>query len=433
MATTRARSVVQRWRRNRLAPAICALITLVVLLGVSGDASPEMFSPADVTAAPSVLWGPMPDLSGPQSRRVGRTLRSVAGWAAVFAEEWDAERLVAEQLSHSADSWDQYTLSYDIDALTAIYLATGQTGYVDDGLRLLENLITTARPSRDLPTSQYRDDHLSWVTQREGVSGQEVPLYESYLWRYGVWLLRLVRTDPVLWSDGTRRVRYGRLLDFAEHDVFDKWLSRGPGDTVYRSRTHMAAHWGLIALGLAQITGDDRRRRTCLRMVNAIDHRLPNWPSSLRGQLRMNPDHPTAYEWNDVWGTTGDPGQDVSHGNALIAYVVAANSVGANWSNLDMLRFTNTFRLVVWPDPPREGQPKGAEYVDGSGTGGGWFSDGFVKLGRFDPQLQRRLEAHDVGRSPQFLANGALNAALLACWGVAPAAAPRGSPACRTA
>jgi hypothetical protein len=378
-------------------------------------------------------WGPvLPPPAGPATARIQDTLRTAAQWEEMFIEQWVRERPVADRLSRSRDSWDQYGLAYDIDALTAICLATGKSEYADEGLRLLENLVTTATASWRLPTSQYRDEYLGWVSQQDDVRGQEVPLYESYLWRYGVWLLNLVRTDPALWHDATRRVRYQRLLSFAEHDIFAKWLNRGADDTLYRRRTHLASHWGMIALGLARLTTQDARRQAYLQTVHAIDNGLPNSSSSLRGQLRMNPDHPSAYLWHDEWGATRRPGQDVSHGNAVISYVVAANSVGVEWNNVDMRRFLNTFRLAIWPERPRKGQPEGAEYVDGSGTGSGWFSDGFVKLGRFDPQVQHRLETHDVGRSPQFLANGALNAALLACQGDASALAPRDTPACRT-
>jgi hypothetical protein len=414
------------------AVAFRALLILVVALILVGDTSSATL-PVPGATQPSSLWGPLPDPSGgPWPERFRGTLRSVAEWSDLFTMQWGGERSTAEQLSRSEDSWDQYALAYDIDALTAIYLATGKAGYVDDALGLLENLVATARPSSDLPTGRYRDCYLGWVTQRQDVRGQQVPLYESYLWRYGVWLLRVVRRDPALWGDGTRRARYERLLAFAERDIFDKWRSRGTADTVYRSRAHLASHWAFIALGLAQITSDGARRRTYREVVQAINDHLPNWPSSLRGQLRMNPDHPTAYLWDDEWGRLQRPGQDVAHGNAVVAYVVAANSAGVDWNNLDMRGFTDAFQLVIWPAVPRQGQPEGAEYLDGSGRGNGWFSDGFVKLGRFSPLLQHRLEAHDVGRSSQFMANGALNAALLACRGAVPAAAPHGSPACRT-
>ena len=200
---------------------------------------------------------------------------------------------------------------------------------------------------------------------------------------------------------------------------------------IYRSRTHMAAHWALIALELSQITTSADRRQAYLETVRAIDTDLPNGPSSLREQLRLNPRYPTAYVWSDEWGKTGGRAQDVSHGNGVIAYVVVANEATSDWTDLDMRRFVATFTLAVWPATPRKGQPEGADSVDGLGTGNGWFSDGFVKLGRFDPVLQQRLETHDVGRSVQFLANNALNVSILACRGIAPSAAPRTTPACR--
>jgi hypothetical protein len=76
---------------------------------------------------------------------------------------------------------------------------------------------------------------------------------------------------------------------------------------------------------------------------------------------------------------------------------------------------------VVWPTAGR-----GAEHVDGAGDGTGWFSDGFVKLGRYDAALQARLERHQPANG-QFYAALALNAAILGC------SRPDGDgrPACR--
>jgi len=347
----------------------------------------------------------------------------------MFEKQWAGERAEAEALSRSADSWDHYGLSYSVDALSAAYLATGRAEFIDDGLELLENVVSTAKRSADLPSSSYRDEYRGWVSAQE--NGDEVALYESYLWRYGTGLLRVIRQDPVLWQDQRRQDRYGAVLAFAERNIFEKWRARGADENIFRSRTHMAAHWALIALELARITTDPDRRKVYLDVKRAIDTDLPNAPSSLRGQLRLNPRYPSAYVWSDEWGRTGGRAQDVSHGNAVITYVVAAYEAKAGWTDRDMARFVQTFTQAIWPATPREGQPKGADSVDGTGVGNGWFSDGFVKLGRFDPRLQQRLESHDVGRSVQFLANNALNVALLACAGIAPSAAPRSTPACR--
>jgi len=394
-------------------------------LAASSAATSSSRAPSAATTSPPT--------SGVASTRAATpfpgTLRSAQAWAAMFAAQWTGERAQAEAWSRSADSWDHYGLSYSVDALTAAYLATGRAEYIDEGLRLLENVVASAKPSTDLPTSTFRDQYRGWVSAQE--NGKEVPLYESYLWRYGTGLLRVIRQDPELWQDQARQARYTAVLAFVERNVVEKWQARGADENIYRSRTHLVAHWALICLQLSRITTDDQRRRSYLATMQAIDNDLPNAPSSLRGQLRMNPRYPAAYVWSDEWGKTGGRAQDMSHGNGVIAYVVEAHAAKVDWTDRDMDRFVHTFTDAIWPATPRAGQPEGADAVDGTGTGNGWFSDGFVKLGRFDPVLQQRLETHDVGRSVQFLANNALNVALLACQGIAPSAAPRTTPACR--
>ena len=332
-------------------------------------------------------------------------LRSAQEWLASFDQQWGDG--VPDRLSHSRDSWDHYTLSYFVDALTAAYLASGNRAYLGRAVDMVANVVNAARPSISLPGSQYHDSYLGWASSRQG--GSEVPLYESYFWRYATTVLAVIRDTPETYGDPSFRVPYERLLAFAERNVMEKWYTRGPDDTIFRSRTHMASHWALIALNLSRITTEPARRAVDRKVLEDISQGLPNYPSSLRQQLEPNPSKPEAYFWDDVWGSRSPPGQDVSHGNGVIAFVVAAHDAGAIWSDEDVRRFVALFQEVVWPQPG-----PGAEFLDGSGRGNGWFSDGFVKLGRYDPALQRRLEFHQPANS-QFYANGALNAALLAC------------------
>jgi hypothetical protein len=352
--------------------------------------------------------------------RATRELRPPATWAALFAHSWARERPTAEARSRSRDSWDHYSLSYSVDALTAAYLATGTTAYVDEALGLVENVAGTALGSASLPGSQFGDAFEGWASQRSDVRGEEAPLFESFFWRYATSLLRVVRETPALFADPARRVRYERLLRFADRNVITKWIARGAEDYVYRSRTHMAAHWALIAMNLAELTTHPRDRSAYRSVVARIDDGLPNFPSSLHGQLVHRSTQPRAWFWSDVWGSVRPPGQDVAHGNGVLAYVVDAHDQGFGWTDRDIDGFVRVFNDVIWP---REGQA--AQYVGGTGRGTGWFSDGFVKLGRYAPGLQARLENHRPANA-QFYANGALNAALLTC--DQPASA--GTPAC---
>jgi hypothetical protein len=337
-------------------------------------------------------------------------LRTVEAWEQLFLNVWEREHLTDSlPRSTSTDSWDFYGLAYGLDANTAMYRATGRTVYLDRALLYVNNLVGTARVSLSLPQSQFKDGFLGWASTLSDPAGQEVPLYESYCWRYVTRLLRVIRETPELYDNTAYRSQYERLLAFTEKNIFEKWFVRGADAFIYRSRTHMAAHWAFIAMDLALMTADATARPTYQAVFDNINQQgLPNFSASLRAQLVPHPLHPDAWFWSDRWGSHEPPGQDVAHANGVLAFLVEAHDAGLTWTDDDLRRFTATLNTVVWPV---EGTY--AEYVDGSGNGDGWFNDGLMKLGRYDLGLQRRLEQHRVGENSQFFANGALNVRIL--------------------
>jgi hypothetical protein len=156
----------------------------------------------------------------------------------------------------------------------------------------------------------------------------------------------------------------------------------------------------MIAMNVAHLTADQSRKARCNTVVDQIS-------TQLRQQLRRNPAEPTAWFWSDVWDSAKRPGQDVGHGNGVVTYVVEARDRNQGWSAADLAAFSSLLTKVIWP-----GGTTYHAYVDGTGTDNGWWSDGFVKLGRYDPAVQLRLEKHQVVND-QFAANMALNARLL--------------------
>lgn len=367
------------------------LLALAVLLGWA----------AGCGGGPSPAPAPAPSPPG---------LRTVAAWEARFLSRWDEEhRTDLLPRSTSGDSWQYYFLAYGIDGNTAMYRATGDPRYLDRALLYVDNMVADARPSSSLRRSQFKDGYLGWASGRRDTRGREVPLFESYCWRYVTRLLRVLRETPALYEDARYRATYERLLAFTERNVFEKWYRRGAEAFVFRSRTHLAAHWAFMALDLSRLTTDEARRATYLAVLEAIDRGgLPNHRSSLRAQLVPSPAAPGAYFWSDRWGAFARPGQDVDHGNGVLAFVVEAHDVGVEWTDQDVRAFAATLGAVVWPEAGRY-----ARFVDGSGAGRGFFNDGWMKLGRYDAALQRRLEAHPVLNDTQFLGNGALNARYL--------------------
>ncbi|GID94613.1 hypothetical protein ACFQFC_13220 [Amorphoplanes digitatis] len=381
--------------RNRICRRSVLLLGLVSLTAAS--ASP------DTTVTP--IMNPLP--AEPTAAPGSVKIRNVAHWTGVFEQSWDYQYRTSLPMSRSTDSWSHYDLSYSLDSCVAMFRATGALRYLDRALEYVENVAASAVVSSSLRGSQFKDDYLGWASSASGQGGDEIPLYESYFWRYATALLVAMREVPEVYGDPGYLERHDRLLRFAEEHIFDKWYSRGAGPNIYRERTHMASHWALIALNLSQITADPARRARYDQVVANVDQHVPGTRSGLRPQLRRNPVEATAYFWSDVWGSARRPGQDVSHGNGVMAYIVEARDRGRFWTGADMAAFSALLTKVIWP-----GATTYREFVDGTGADNGWFSDGFVKLGRFDPAVQRRLEDHRVVND-QFAANMAFNARVL--------------------
>lgn len=159
--------------------------------------------------------------------------------------------------------------------------------------------------------------------------------------------------------------------------IFDKWYSRN--DNIYRQNVHKASHWAFIAECLTQLTANATRLQRAQTVVDNINNHLPNYgDNSLRGQLQAGANN--GYFWNDNWGSFDHPGHDVSHANGFMAYVVASNAMGGSWTTADLTKFANTLNQTILHSAGSYG-----DFVDGTGTGNGWFSDGFVKLGRVSP------------------------------------------------
>ncbi|WP_233261664.1 hypothetical protein [Vitiosangium sp. GDMCC 1.1324] len=381
-------------------------LPLVVACGPQGelDASGRETAPGNTEGSTPELGAqqsaltPLPTPSG---------LRSVAAWETLFLGNWNAEHTSSFlPMSTSLDSWQFYNLAYGIDGNTAMYRATGKTQYLDRALLYVNNVVNNARLSSSLSKSQFKDSYLGWASARSDTLGQEVPLFESYCWRYVTRLLRVIRETPELYNNATYRAQYDKLLAFSEKNMFEKWYKRGANSYIYRVNTHMASHWAYIAMDLSRMTTDANRKATYLTVFNNINRHLPNYGNNagLRGQMRASPVNSAAYYWNDSWGLTARPGQDVAHGNGVMAYIVEARDAGMEWTSDDIGKFVKTLNSVIWPSAGRYGN-----YVDGSGGGTGWFNDGFIKLGRYDANLQRRFETLNVGNNTQFYGNAAYN------------------------
>jgi chitodextrinase len=340
------------------------------------------------------------------------TLRSIADWEKLFLGAWPSDDVYYYPKSTADDSSEMYNLAYGIDGNAAMFRATGNTQYLDRVLTYIQNVIKNAKPSYTFTTSQYKDSYLTWVNHSDpdlGNDGKEYPLFESFMWRYVTEVLYAMHEDPAVHGNSYYKPQYDSILAFTEKNIWEKWYTRGTSN-LYRSRTHMVSHWAMIGMHLYLLTNDSTKKVQYKAVVDNINYLgMSQWSgASLRKQLMTHPLVSTAYFWSDVWNSYSQPGQDVAHGNAVGNYVAEAATLGMYWTRTDMQKFVSLVTNVLM-----RSSTSFPYYVDGSGSGDGWFCDGFVKLGRFDANLQKKIEGITVGRGSQLYGNGALNAKFL--------------------
>ena len=333
-------------------------------------------------------------------------LQPVSFWESRFLSVWQKEHdAYFNDWATGNDSYWYYFLSYAIDGNTAMYEATGKTQYLDRALYYIDEVIRDARRSSTLSTSQFKDSYMGWLSVEDG--NLEIALRESVMWRYVTKLLRVIHDTPALYNNSGYRSTYDSLLAFTETNIWDKWYSRGT-NWLYRSRTHMASHWAYIAYDLSLISTRTSKIPQYREVYQNID-------ADLRAQIIANPIDRTAYFWDSVWDSYARPGQDTSHGNHVVSYIVESYTHGSTfWKAADITGLRNVLMNVIWDG--NRADPRFNGYLDGTDpTKGYWQADGWVKLGRLDPEVQRMYENYAAYKYylTMFYGNAALNARLL--------------------
>jgi hypothetical protein len=373
--------------------------------GLFATPTPTLTSTPTFTPTPTVTPTPTPVYS-----------MSVTDWEAKFLSKWDEEHEKYESNSKTANSARMYSLAYALDGNLAMYQATGNTKYLDRAIEYAINVIDNAVPVKNLEGNEWGDSYLGWglYEDRLGPEGKESPLIESYFFRYVCRMLRIIRQTPALYDDPQYRKVYETILKFTEKNVFEKWYTRGPR-YLLGGTTNMVSHWAYIAMELSLITSSSKNRKLYKEITYKVNANLkPYQNSSLRKQIIANPVDESAYFWDSVFGKKKQPGQDTSHANNVVSYLVEAHELGIYWNDADMQGLINLLLKVLWNGS--YDTPTFAGYLDGSDPGGGYFqSDGFMKLGRYDPYVQKLYENFNghISSYTQYYGNAALNAKML--------------------
>jgi hypothetical protein len=331
--------------------------------------------------------------------------------------------------SRTNTSDEKYYLAYYIDAFATMYDATGDTEYLDRAIILIRNVIRSSRVISTIPniTSTYHSSdsppnfYKGWLSG-DGSSDnlKEGVLNEVFLFRYVTKLLRIMKKNNVH-EDILYYKDYARILDFTEKHIWDKWYKRcyenTPQRWVYLETTHMASHWAYLALNLNYVS--NKNNCQYLEVFNNISYKGFPHNTTMNGtnnynikgaSLRSQVDYNSAiYQnfswihmtWDQILDSTGIQNyiQDVSHANAVIALIDESYLLGMHWNEGDINDMVNFAKNVVIDNngftdnflncPP----PSIAVPICVGALGSGFDqADGFIKLGKYDCDLQAEYE-----------------------------------------
>ncbi len=309
----------------------------------------------------------------------------------------------------SMKAYNLMFMSRGLGALLAQYEVTDSIKYLEEAYQLTLSVVNRAQKSKDIKgnRSPFMDNYLSWINLNpnyaEHPNGgghlQEVPLFESYFFRYMARMLYLTNKIPSNKSTSLIASNYKPLLNFITVNGWEKWYERGLKHGkcykyLFRSRTHMTSHWAMVALYLAKIDNNSIKISQYTTFKELYDKQL-------RDNLKIQGNQ--AYIWNMTWDSPWPYGtdchkatkpkvQDGSHGNHVVTYVIECYQLREGWYREDIDRLVNTAKFILY------NKTNNLFYGDLNQTpmkrfeNGMEYADGFLKLARYDKTLLKYFE-----------------------------------------
>lgn len=303
------------------------------------------------------------------------------------------------------DSYELQDLRSVLGGVNSIIKAGQDDYFIDQQVAIIDNVVNSARITYQIPEniSGFKDDFKGWISMDSSqYFGEEIVLNEAYSFFYIAEFLFYMLKSGWVNQSSDNRTWWSDKVDFVEKHIWLKWYSRSlrfhgnPHRYFLRSRVHMGSHWAGIAMYLQKITRDPLIQKQCEELYLTYD-------TLLKRNLNPHPLRTEAYIWNstydDVSGTFAvevDKSlvQDVSHGNHVVSYIIAAYELGnGNWKLTDIRRMSNTVKILYDEDNNRF-----ADLLDGTENNcyagrGNFQADGWVKLAHYDEDVRKIYSA----------------------------------------
>lgn len=311
---------------------------------------------------------------------------------------------IAQERSASGDSYQFMALRRDFGFINEMLYA-GERSVIEQGITLIDSVIKSSKQSSHIRNNKtFRDQYKGWITLfNNSEKNKEVPLYESYSFFYITQFLYILQDIGWVSESQKNKIWWDQTLNFVEENIWHKWLERSMSTKrkkywyFLRQRTHMGSHWAGIAMYLGALTKNQEIKNQTKEVQRQYDLLLK------RNLRTVN----NAYIWHstydNVLGTDASTQrksiiQDVSHGNHVVAYIVAAYEFGnKNWTKTDIDKLCNTLIHYMYNNKTN----RFSDNVDGTSDGrrpgwGNFVADGWVKLLVYDDRVRKIFDTFET-------------------------------------
>ncbi|MEL7447577.1 MAG: hypothetical protein AAFN78_00115 [Pseudomonadota bacterium] len=295
------------------------------------------------------------------------------------------------EMSSGGNGFELYNLSGDFEGLLSMFEATGNTKYLQRAVQLSLNIV---RSGKDL----NGDGYVSFEVKGKGAKGIDLALYEWRGMRPVARTARLVSQDKALAARYEKQ--YREIEAFLLKQVYEKWSegkSKSPRLPHFETDglIHRSSHMGDILVDLTLMTGRSDIEASLALVAKRVEK-----------QLRASKRHPGAVEWNILYKNDKEiirnyerplGVSDTSHASGTVSFIAADAALTRSVFGRPVVESLSfTLSDVIYA--PRDGAVHYTDFVDGATSetqpdtmGLRNLSDGWVKLGMFDANVQRLM------------------------------------------
>ncbi len=281
-----------------------------------------------------------------------------------------------ENVSRCGRSYEYYNLQLSLDPLLTMYEVTQQKDYLEFALHLCENMRAAADQDRD------GDGHPEWDGS---LKGERVGNHPDTLLPDFQGAAAMARAARIILTDEQLTASYGDrarpIAEFVGRHIVDKWLIDRKQRAWFRKLDKWSDKTSILIrmqLDLYRISQDHVRREAAEELARAC-----------RAQFVQVDDARSLITW-----TSSAP--DTSHSNREVTCILSCHEAGLVFTRADVDLLCNTLLKNIW-DGDRD-QPRFRNYITGANHtppgrskgafGYGQIYDGWVKLGRYNDEIQ---------------------------------------------